>query len=30
LERLNLWSYRQGLTKLAKLNRDIFTLTLGS
>jgi len=29
LERFNLWSYRQGLTKLAKLNRDIFTLTLG-
>jgi hypothetical protein len=29
LERFNLWSYRQGLTKLAKLNRDVFTLTLG-
>ncbi len=30
LERFNLWSYRQGFSKLAKLNRDIFTLTLGS
>jgi hypothetical protein len=29
LERFNLWTYRQSLTKLAKLNRDIFTLTLG-
>jgi len=29
LERFNLWTYRQGLTKLAKLNRDVFTLTLG-
>jgi hypothetical protein len=29
LERLNLWSYRQSLAKLDKLNRDIFTLTLG-
>ena len=26
---LNLWTYQQNLTKLAKLNRDIFTLTLG-
>jgi hypothetical protein len=30
LERFNLWTFRQGLTKLAKLNRDVFTLTLGS
>ena len=29
LERFNLWTYQQSLTKLAKLNRDIFTLTLG-
>ncbi len=27
LERFNLWSYQQNLTKLAKLNQDIFTLT---
>ena len=25
LERFNLWTYQQSLTKLAKLNRDIFT-----
>jgi hypothetical protein len=30
LERFNLWTFRKGLTKLAKLNRDVFTLTLGS
>ncbi len=30
LERFNLWKFQQGLTKLAKLNRDVFTLTLGS
>ena len=24
LERFNLWTFRQGLTKLAKLNQDIF------
>ena len=30
LERFNLWTFRQGLTKLAKLNRDMFALTLGS
>ncbi len=30
LEYFNLWTFRQGLTKWAKLNRDIFTLTLGS
>ncbi len=30
LERLNLWIFQQGLTKLAKLNQDVFTLTLGS
>jgi hypothetical protein len=30
LERFNLWTYQQGLNKLAKLNRDVFTLTLGS
>jgi hypothetical protein len=29
LERLNLWTFRQSLTKLDKLNRDIFTLTVG-
>ena len=29
LERFNLWTFRQGLTKLAKLNRDVFTLTHG-
>ena len=29
LERFNLWKYQQSLNKLAKLNRDIFTLTLG-
>jgi hypothetical protein len=30
LEHFNLWTFQQGLTKLAKLNRDVFTLTLGS
>ena len=30
LERFNLWTFQQGLTKLAKLNRDMFALTLGS
>jgi len=30
LERFNLWSYRRSQTKLAKLNRDIFTLTFGN
>ncbi len=30
LERFNLWIFQQGLTKLAKLNRDVFTLTLDS
>ncbi len=30
LERFNLWTIKQGLTKLAKLNQDVFTLTLGS
>jgi hypothetical protein len=30
LERFNLWTFQQGVTKLAKLNRDVFTLTLGS
>ncbi len=30
LKRFNLWTFRQGLTKLAKLNQDVFTLTLGS
>jgi hypothetical protein len=30
LERFNLWTFQQGLTKLAKLNQDVFTLTLGS
>ena len=29
LERLNLWTFRRSLTKLDKLNRDIFTLTVG-
>jgi hypothetical protein len=29
LEKLNLWAYRQSVTKLDKLNRDIFTLTFG-
>jgi len=29
LERFNLWTFRRGLTKLAKLNRDVFTLTFG-
>ena len=28
--RFNLWTFQQSLTKLAKLNQDIFTLTLGS
>lgn len=27
LERFNLWTLRQSLNKLGKLNRDIFTLT---
>jgi hypothetical protein len=27
LERFNLWTYQRSLTKLAKLNRDIFTAT---
>ncbi len=30
LGHFNLWTFRQGLTKLAKLNQDVFTLTLGS
>ncbi len=30
LESFNLWTFQQGLTKLAKLNQDVFTLTLGS
>jgi hypothetical protein len=30
LEHFDLWTFRQGLTKWAKLNRDVFTLTLGS
>jgi hypothetical protein len=30
LEHFNLWTFQQGLTKLAKLNRDVFTLILGS
>jgi hypothetical protein len=30
LERFNLWTFQQGLTKLAKLNQDVFALTLGS
>jgi hypothetical protein len=30
LEQFNLWTFRQGLTKLAKLNQDVVTLTLGS
>jgi hypothetical protein len=30
LEHFNLWIFQQGLTKLAKLNRDVFTLTLGT
>ncbi len=30
LERVNLWTFQQSLTKLTKLNRDVFTLTLGS
>ena len=29
LERFNLWKYQRSLGKLAKLNRDIFALTLG-
>jgi hypothetical protein len=29
LERLNLWTFQRSLTKLDKLNRDIFTLTVG-
>jgi hypothetical protein len=30
LEWFNLWTFQQGLTKLAKLNQDVFTPTLGS
>ncbi len=30
LERFNLWTFQHGPTKWAKLNRDFFTLTLGS
>ena len=30
LERFNLWTFRQSLTRLDKLNRDIFTLTVSS
>ncbi len=30
LEHFNLWTFHQGLTKWAKLNRDVFTLTIGS
>ncbi len=30
LEHFNLWTFQQGLTKWAKLNRDVFSLTLGS
>jgi hypothetical protein len=30
LEHFNLWTFCQGLTKWTKLNRDGFTLTLGS
>ncbi len=30
LECFNLLTFQQGLTKLAKLNRDVFTLTLDS
>ena len=30
LEQFNLWTFQQSLTKLAKLNRDVFTITLGS
>ena len=30
LERFNLWTFRRSLTKLNKLNRDIFTLTVGN
>ncbi len=30
LEHFNLWTFQQGLTKWAKLNQDVFTLTLGS
>ncbi len=29
LERFNLWTFRQSLTRLDKLNQDIFTLTFG-
>ena len=29
LERFNLWTFNRGLSKLSKLNRDIFVLTLG-
>ena len=29
LERFNLWTFQQSLTRLDKLNRDIFTLTFG-
>ena len=30
LECFNLWTFQQSLTKLAKLNQDVFTLTFGS
>ncbi len=30
LERFNLWTFWQSLTKFTKLNRDVFTLTLGT
>ena len=30
LERFNLWTFQQSLIKLDKLNRDVFTLTLGT
>ncbi len=30
MEHFNLWTFRHGLTKLAKLNRDVLTLTLGT
>jgi hypothetical protein len=29
LERFNLWTFRQSLTRLDKLNCDIFALTFG-
>ena len=30
LDRFNLWTVRQSVKELAKLNRDIYTLTLGT